>query len=107
MVGDRGGRAVAVLEDSAVQGAGYMRMGTTEVECASAAFSARHTQGPLMDALSSCTVANHKRRRPKQRRAGCLLCKPHKLTSQKKAERRREYRDALRHELRAASGQTG
>jgi hypothetical protein len=22
---------------------------------------------------------NHKRRRPKQRRAGCLLCKPNKL----------------------------
>jgi hypothetical protein len=23
-------------------------------------------------------MANHKRRRPKNRRAGCLLCKPHK-----------------------------
>lgn len=22
---------------------------------------------------------NHKRRRPKNRRAGCLLCKPHKM----------------------------
>lgn len=24
------------------------------------------------------SMANHKRRRPKNRRAGCLLCKPHK-----------------------------
>lgn len=24
-------------------------------------------------------MANHKRKRPKQRRAGCLLCKPNKL----------------------------
>jgi len=24
-------------------------------------------------------MANHKRRRPKNRRAGCLLCKPHKM----------------------------
>jgi hypothetical protein len=24
-------------------------------------------------------MANHKRRRPKQARAGCLLCKPNKL----------------------------
>ena len=23
-------------------------------------------------------MANHKRKRPKNRRAGCLLCKPHK-----------------------------
>lgn len=23
-------------------------------------------------------MANHKRRRPKHQRAGCLLCKPHK-----------------------------
>lgn len=34
-------------------------------------------------------MANRKRGRPKQRRAGCLLCKPHKLSSAKKAERRR------------------
>lgn len=46
-------------------------------------------------------MANHKRGRPKQRRAGCLLCKPHKLTSAKKAERRRGRRDAMLHELRA------
>jgi hypothetical protein len=24
-------------------------------------------------------MAHHKRRRPKNRRAGCLLCKPHKV----------------------------
>lgn len=43
-------------------------------------------------------MANHKRRRPKQRRAGCLLCKPHKLTANVKAERARGNRVALRHE---------
>jgi hypothetical protein len=40
-------------------------------------------------------VANHKRRRPKHHRAGCLLCKPNKLTANKKAGRtsaRREWR---------------
>lgn len=26
---------------------------------------------------------NHKRRRPKNRRAGCLLCKPHKANGSK------------------------
>lgn len=29
-------------------------------------------------------MANHKRGRPKQRRAGCLLCKPQKLPALKK-----------------------
>jgi hypothetical protein len=47
-------------------------------------------------------MGNHKRWRPKQRRAGCLLCKPHKLSSAKKAERRRARRDAMLHEMRAA-----
>jgi hypothetical protein len=47
-------------------------------------------------------MGNHKRGRPKQRRAGCLLCKPHKLSSAKKAARRRGRRDAMLHELRAA-----
>jgi hypothetical protein len=28
-------------------------------------------------------VANHKRKRPKNRRAGCLLCKPHKANGAK------------------------
>jgi hypothetical protein len=32
-------------------------------------------------------VAHHKRKRPKHRRAGCLLCKPHKLTANKKSAR--------------------
>lgn len=44
---------------------------------------------------------NHKRRRPKQRRAGCLLCKPWKLTANVKADRARAEREALRHEERA------
>ena len=38
-------------------------------------------------------MANHKRKRPKHRRSGCLLCKPHKkLTAKAKAERRRSNR---------------
>jgi hypothetical protein len=41
---------------------------------------------------------NHKRRRPKHRRAGCLLCKPHKLSANVKADRRKANRRALRHE---------
>jgi len=49
-------------------------------------------------------MANHKRRRPKQRRAGCLLCKPQKLPSLKKAGRRRDRRDALVHEHCATLG---
>lgn len=28
-------------------------------------------------------MANHKRRRPKNRRAGCILCKPHKANGAK------------------------
>jgi hypothetical protein len=46
---------------------------------------------PLGDALDM----NHKRKRPKSRRAGCLLCKPNKLNANKTAERmkaRREWR---------------
>jgi hypothetical protein len=32
----------------------------------------------LCPARTDCDM-NHKRKRPKQRRAGCLLCKPNKL----------------------------
>jgi len=46
-------------------------------------------------------MAHHKRKRPKQRRAGCLLCKPQKLPSLKKAERARDRREAVLHEARA------
>jgi hypothetical protein len=46
-------------------------------------------------------MANPKRKRPKQRRAGCLLCKPQKLPALKKSERKRGRRDALLHEFRA------
>jgi hypothetical protein len=38
---------------------------------------------------------HHKRKRPKARRAGCLLCKPNKLNAAKTAERmnaRRKWR---------------
>lgn len=43
-------------------------------------------------------MAHHKRRRPKHRRAGCLLCKPSKLTANKKSERARAARAWRRHE---------
>jgi len=46
-------------------------------------------------------MANHKRRRPKAGRAGCLLCKPHKLTATVKARRGRERHRELEHERRA------
>lgn len=44
---------------------------------------------------------HHKRRKPKAGRAGCLLCKPHKLNAYKSRERSRGKREALRHEQRA------
>jgi hypothetical protein len=58
-------------------------------------------EGGLPALIASSPMANHKRRRPQQRRAGCLLCKPQKLPALKKAERRRDRRNALTHELRA------
>jgi hypothetical protein len=51
------------------------------------------------------TVAHHKRKRPKHRRGGCLLCKPQKLTANAKAERRRSSKISLQHE-RAADHET-
>lgn len=41
---------------------------------------------------------NHKRGRPKHRRAGCLTCKPHKLQATVKAERRKGRKSAFRNE---------
>ena len=46
-------------------------------------------------------MAHHKRKRPKHRRSGCLLCKPQKLTTNAKAERRRSQRAWARHERAA------
>ncbi len=37
-------------------------------------------------------MAHHKRRRPKARRAGCLLCKPSKLNTHKTADRMKARR---------------
>ena len=39
-------------------------------------------------------MANHKRRRPKNARAGCLLCKPWKANGSKRSERQlfRDYK---------------
>ena len=63
------------------------------------------TAPPRSEAIPSLrrrpTVANHKRKRPKHRRAGCLLCKPSKLTANKKADRARARREWQRHERRA------
>ena len=46
-------------------------------------------------------MANHKRKRPKNRRAGCLLCKPHKAngvneethSNKKKLEAEKDWKD--------------
>jgi hypothetical protein len=39
------------------------------------------------DAEGVTSMAHHKRRRPKNTRAGCLLCKPHKMSGWKKRVR--------------------
>ncbi len=44
---------------------------------------------------------NHKRKRPKERRAGCLLCKPSKLGVHKTADRMKARREWWRHEAAA------
>jgi len=44
---------------------------------------------------------NYKRGRPKHRRSGCLLCKPHKLSADVKADRAKGRRAAMRHETAA------
>jgi hypothetical protein len=44
---------------------------------------------------------NHKRKRPKERRAGCLLCKPSKLGVHKTADRMKEQREWRRFEAAA------
>jgi hypothetical protein len=46
-------------------------------------------------------MAHHKRKRPKQRRTGCLLCKPYKLPAIAKADRRRSNSAALANERAA------
>jgi hypothetical protein len=46
---------------------------------------------------------NHKRHRPKNRRAGCLLCKPHKGNGQDRRtipEIRRDLGDRADHDFR-------
>lgn len=42
---------------------------------------------------------NYKRRRAKQARAGCLMCKPHKLSHSKTAARAKARREWQRREL--------
>jgi hypothetical protein len=43
-----------------------------------------------LDPCQAESMAHHKRNRPKHQRNGCLLCKPHKLTANVKAKRRRD-----------------
>jgi hypothetical protein len=43
-------------------------------------------------------VAHHKRKRPKHRRGGCLLCKPQKLTANAKAARHRARQESFDYE---------
>lgn len=49
-------------------------------------------------------MAHHKRKRPKHRRSGCLLCKPQKLTANAKAARNRSRQESFDHERAADEG---
>lgn len=51
--------------------------------------------------LHSPPMANHKRKRPKNRRAGCLLCKPHKANgvNEEKASVERELQIDIEEEI--------
>jgi len=54
-------------------------------------------------------MAHHKRRRPKNARAGCLFCKPHKANHGKDRHRRQELRAQVSEEEArwlAASGRS-
>jgi hypothetical protein len=46
---------------------------------------------------------HHKRKRPKQARAGCMLCKPSKNSHNTTADRMRARRDWRRFEERASA----
>ena len=49
-------------------------------------------------------MAHHKRRRPNQRRDGCLLCRPSKLNAHKTADRMKARREWQRREGPALGG---
>ncbi len=44
-------------------------------------------------------MANHKRRRPKSCRSGCLLCKPQKLPANKHGDKAKARRVAFKIEV--------
>lgn len=44
-------------------------------------------------------MAHHKRRRPKNRRAGCLMCKPHKANGAKKNGMRSKDKASVRRKI--------
>lgn len=46
-------------------------------------------------------MSHHKRRRPKNRRAGCLLCKPHKANGSDKRTRQDKKADLREKEQKA------
>jgi hypothetical protein len=48
-------------------------------------------------------MAHHKRKRPKNRRAGCLMCKPHKMNGYGKTAKVKGIRARLK--LEDAHGQ--
>ena len=50
-------------------------------------------------------MANHKRKRPKNRRAGCLLCKPHKANGSK-GTKGAQTRQEIKARLKEKEGRT-
>ena len=49
--------------------------------------SSKHDHSHAGDAGKERIMAHHKRKRPKNRRAGCLMCKPHKGNNAKNKEK--------------------
>src|SRR3954453_8752335 len=77
------------------------RSATRQLVCGLAPWPVCHccTQPPRARSYSepqeATPVASHKRKRPKHRRAGCLLCKPSKLTPNVGMNRAKARRERL------------
>jgi len=54
---------------------------------------------PVPHDLEESAMANHKRRRPKSCRSGCLLCKPQKLPANKHGDKAKARRVAFKIEV--------
>jgi len=74
---------------------------TATSSTATASSFARRLPQTIKLICNALAVAHHKRKRPKHRRSGCLLCKPQKLTANAKAARRRLRQESLEHERAA------